>query len=137
MHDPTHSAPPWLPKASDPADEPVTRRALTGETPAPRDPASPRDPRDPRDPSPLDPATGLPVEGHSAQDQPGQEAPTSGESPAVQKFRSCRWRKTTTPEHCGHPEVLPFAGTNGFTAESWCPDCQFYKLRRILPRREY
>jgi hypothetical protein len=115
MHDPIHSAPPWLPKASEPADEPITRLTRPGgDTPA-------------ADPAP----------GHAAQDQPGQEPATGGESPAVLKFRSCRWRKKDTPEHCGHPEVLPFAGTNGFTAESWCPDCQFYKLRRILPRREY
>lgn len=71
------------------------------------------------------------------QAQGGQSEPGQPESAAVQKFRSCRWRKATTPEHCGHPEVLPFAGTNGFVPESWCPDCQFYKLRRVLPRREY
>lgn len=129
MHDPIHSAPPWLPQASDPADEPVTRRALTGETPAPRDPAA------------IDPATGQPTQGQPAGEQsaaqPGQEPVAGGDSPAVLKFRSCRWRKKDPPEHCGHPEVFPFAGINGFTAESWCPDCQFYKLRRILPRREY
>jgi hypothetical protein len=32
--------------------------------------------------------------------------------------------------------VLPFAGKEGFTAESWCPDCQFYKLRRTPKKRE-
>ena len=58
-------------------------------------------------------------------------------SPAVEKFRSCRWRATPEDgEFCTHRDVLPFAGKEGFVAESWCPDCAFYKLRRTPKKRE-
>jgi hypothetical protein len=59
--------------------------------------------------------------------------------PAVERFRSCRWRKAPdngTPECCGHRDVLPLTGTGGFTPESWCPGCDFYKLRRTPRKRE-
>ena len=58
-------------------------------------------------------------------------------SPAVAKFKSCRWRRPPEdgPECCGHRDVLPIAGTTGFDAEAWCPDCQFYKLRRTPKKR--
>ena len=58
-------------------------------------------------------------------------------SPAVERFKSCRWR--ATPEdgaYCTHRDVLPFAGKEGFVADSWCPDCSFYKLRRTPKKRE-
>ena len=32
-------------------------------------------------------------------------------------------------------DVLPMAGTTGFDPEAWCPDCQFYKLRRTPKKR--
>ena len=38
---------------------------------------------------------------------------------------------------CTHRDVLPFAGKEGFVADSWCPDCGFYKLRRTPKKREY
>jgi hypothetical protein len=58
-------------------------------------------------------------------------------SAAVEKFRSCRWRATPEDgEFCTHRDVLPFAGKEGFVAESWCPDCAFYKLRRTPKKRE-
>jgi hypothetical protein len=58
-------------------------------------------------------------------------------SPAVEKFRSCRWRAAPEDgEFCTHRDVLPFAGKEGFVAESWCPDCAFYKLRRTPKKRE-
>lgn len=58
-------------------------------------------------------------------------------SPAVEKFRSCRWRATPEDgEFCTHRDVLPFAGKEGFVAVSWCPDCAFYKLRRTPKKRE-
>ena len=58
-------------------------------------------------------------------------------SAAVEKFRSCRWRATPEEgEFCTHRDVLPFAGKDGFVAESWCPDCAFYKLRRTPKKRE-
>ena len=58
-------------------------------------------------------------------------------SAAVEKFRSCRWRAIPEDgEFCTHRDVLPFAGKEGFVAESWCPDCAFYKLRRTPKKRE-
>lgn len=71
---------------------------------------------------------------------PPDDAPEAQPQPqpseAEARFQSCRWRKAETPPYCSHPEVLPFAGTNGFSPESWCPGCAFYKLRRN-PRRDY
>jgi hypothetical protein len=74
------------------------------------------------------------------QGEPAATAPAPAEQPsapvpapvsaAVEKFKSCRWR--ATPED----GVLPFAGKEGFVAESWCPDCAFYKLRRTPKKRE-
>ena len=58
-------------------------------------------------------------------------------SPAVERFKSCRWK--ATPEQgdfCTHRDVLPFAGKEGFKPESWCPECAFYKLRRTPKKRE-
>jgi hypothetical protein len=67
-------------------------------------------------------------------------APTSSEadaSPAVERFRSCRWRATPDAgEFCTHRDVLPFAGKEGFKPDSWCPECGFYKLRRTPKKRE-
>jgi hypothetical protein len=58
-------------------------------------------------------------------------------SAAVEKFKSCRWRAAPEDgEFCTHRDVLPFAGKDGFVAESWCPDCAFYKLRRTPKKRE-
>jgi len=58
-------------------------------------------------------------------------------SPAVEKFKSCRWRATPDQgEFCTHRDVLPFAGKEGFKPESWCPECAFYKLRRTPKKRE-
>jgi hypothetical protein len=59
------------------------------------------------------------------------------ESPAVVRFKSCRWRRPPDegPECCGHRDVLPIAGTTGFDPQAWCPDCSFYKLRRTPKKR--
>jgi len=70
----------------------------------------------------------------SAAASPGAEAPVA---PAVLKFKSCRWR--CDPEDgafCTHRDVLPFAGKEGFKADSWCPECAFYKLRRTPKKRD-
>ena len=69
------------------------------------------------------------------QTEPVGEAPA--QSAAVMKFKSCRWRRPPEdgPECCGHRDVLPIAGTS-FNPESWCPDCQFYKLRRTPKKRD-
>ena len=58
-------------------------------------------------------------------------------SPAVARFKSCRWRRPPEdgPECCGHRDVLPIAGASGFDPQAWCPDCQFYKLRRTPKKR--
>jgi hypothetical protein len=72
---------------------------------------------------------------------PPAPAPTETEpvSPALNRFRSCRWSKlsddTSPLEHCTHRDVLPMAGTTGFNAEAWCPDCAAYKLRRTPKKR--
>ena len=34
-----------------------------------------------------------------------------------------------------HRDVLPIAGTS-FKPDSWCPDCEFFKLRRTPKKRD-
>ena len=91
-------------------------------------------------PAPVDPVL-------EPQGEPAATAPAPAEQPsapvpvpvsaAVEKFKSCRWRATPEDgEFCTHRDVLPFAGKEGFVAESWCPDCAFYKLRRTPKKRE-
>jgi hypothetical protein len=59
-------------------------------------------------------------------------------APAVIKFKSCRWRcDPDDGEFCTHRDVLPFAGKNDFKADSWCPECAFYKLRRTPKKRDW
>ncbi len=68
---------------------------------------------------------------------PANETTTAAAlSPAVAKFKSCRWRRPPEdgPECCGHRDVLPIAGTS-FNPEAWCPDCSFFKLRRTPKKR--
>jgi len=83
-----------------------------------------------------DPFTSVPgvTDAHAPAAQP-VDAPAL--SPAVARFKSCRWRRPPEdgPECCGHRDVLPIAGTTGFDAEAWCPDCTFYKLRRTPKKR--
>jgi hypothetical protein len=78
---------------------------------------------------------------------PGADAPAAAEpspvdaseaSAAVMKFRSCRWRRPPEEgsECCTHRDVMPIAGTSGFKPESWCPDCEYFKLRRSPRKRE-
>jgi len=77
-------------------------------------------------------AVGAPVASEPA-------APTAAVSEAVIKFRSCRWRRPPDEgvECCGHRDVLPIAGTTSFDAEAWCPDCAYFKRRRVPKKREY
>ena len=70
-------------------------------------------------------------------------APATSDDPqsaAFVRFRSCRWQQpkdeTSPQEFCTHREVKPYAGTTGFDADAWCPDCQYYKLRRAPKKRE-
>jgi hypothetical protein len=89
-------------------------------------------------PNPMDESRTAPVDGPS----PGPNGASPGAvpalPPAVAKFNSCRWRATPdVGEFCTHRDVLPFAGKEGFVAESWCPECAFYKLRRTPKKRDY
>ena len=66
-------------------------------------------------------------------------APAAPSSPAVLRFLSCRWRKGAEdgiPHHCTHRDVLPMAGKEGFSADSWCSDCALYKAKRTPRKRE-
>lgn len=68
---------------------------------------------------------------------PDPAAPAPEVSAAAERFRSCRWRATPDQgAYCTHRDVLPFAGKEGFSADSWCPECAFYKLRRTPKKRE-
>jgi len=61
-------------------------------------------------------------------------------SSAVQRFRTCRWRKAAedgVPDHCTHRDVQPMAGTAGFSPDSWCLDCGHYKVRRNPRKRPF
>jgi hypothetical protein len=57
---------------------------------------------------------------------------------ALARFRSCRWQQPAeggNAEFCSHREVKPYAGTTGFDPSAWCPECQYYKLRRTPKKR--
>jgi len=83
------------------------------------------------------PQTDTPTESTAAHAGEQGAADSAVLSPAVEKFKSCRWRATPDDgEFCTHRDVLPFAGKEGFAADSWCPDCSFYKLRRTPKKRE-
>jgi hypothetical protein len=92
--------------------------------------------------NPFTPSPGpAPAESPAQADTPAA-APAADDAalvaPAVMKFKSCRWRCAPEDgEFCTHRDVLPFAGKNDFKAESWCPECSFYKLRRTPKKREW
>jgi len=79
--------------------------------------------------------------------QPSAQSPAPGTAPATSdvpesaafvRFRSCRWMQPAengSQEFCTHREVKPYAGTTGFDADAWCPECQYYKLRRAPKKR--
>ena len=70
------------------------------------------------------------VDGPATSDRP--------ESAAFARFRSCRWMQPAengNQEFCTHREVKPYAGTQGFDADAWCPECRYYKLRRAPKKR--
>lgn len=72
---------------------------------------------------------------------PGPTPVTSDnpQSAAFVRFGSCRWQQPAEEGNaafCTHREVKPYAGTTGFDADAWCPDCQYYKLRRAPKKRE-
>ena len=68
-------------------------------------------------------------------DRATSEAP---QSPGFTRFNSCRWQQPKeegTVAFCTHREVKPYAGTTAFDADAWCPECQYYKLRRAPKKR--
>lgn len=70
--------------------------------------------------------------------EPAPVTSDSPESAARVRFQSCRWMQPAEDGHvafCTHREVKPYAGTAGFDAEAWCPECQYYKLRRAPKKR--
>lgn len=86
--------------------------------------------------TPFSPMSPEPTEGSQRE----AVTPPVAVSPAVERFQSCRWRRQAengVPECCGHRDVLPITGANGFDAEAWCPECAFYKLRRTPKKRDY
>jgi hypothetical protein len=65
-------------------------------------------------------------------------APAPTLSPAVERFRSCRWRRPPEDgiECCTHRDVLPMAGSNGFNPDAWCPECEYFKAKRAPRKRQ-
>ncbi len=69
-------------------------------------------------------------------------APVMSDNPqsaAFVRFGSCRWQQPAengNTAFCTHREVKPYAGTTGFDPDAWCPECQYYKLRRAPKKRE-
>jgi hypothetical protein len=88
--------------------------------------------------NPVDESHGDPIQGPSSGTNGVSPGAVPALSAAVAKFNSCRWRATPdVGEFCTHRDVLPFAGKEGFVAESWCPECAFYKLRRTPKKRDW
>lgn len=77
-----------------------------------------------------DPGTAEPGPAPEAKQEPE-------ESPAVARFKSCRWYETQegAAAYCSNRDVLPFAGKNGFDSEAWCPECSFFKVKRKVKKR--
>ena len=94
--------------------------------------------------NPFSPAAALPEtetpsepSASTTQDEQALPADSAVGLPALEKFKSCRWRAAPdVGEFCTHRDVLPFAGKEVFVADSWCPECAFYKLRRTPKKRE-
>ena len=101
------------------------------------------DPFDPAPPGDKGP-TPLSASSPSTPDAPAAAAPApvtsdNPKSAAFVRFGSCRWQQPAEDGNaafCTHREVKPYAGTTGFDADAWCPDCQYYKLRRAPKKRE-
>ena len=67
-----------------------------------------------------------------------ESAPATTLSPAVERFRSCRWRRPPEDgvECCTHRDVLPMAGSSGFNPDAWCPECEHFKAKRAPRKRQ-
>ena len=100
-----------------------------------------RDDMNPFPPSPSPATASSSTSGQVESPSPEAAAPAPDAAvlaPAVMKFKSCRWRcDPEDGEFCTHRDVLPFAGKNDFKADSWCPECAFYKLRRTPKKRDW
>ena len=69
---------------------------------------------------------------------PEPRAADAPQSAGFARFNSCRWQQPAengNAAFCTHREVKPYAGTAGFDADAWCPECQYYKLRRAPKKR--
>ena len=97
-----------------------------------------RDDMNPFTPSPGPAPAESPAQADTPAAAPAPADDAALAAPAVMKFKSCRWRCAPEDgEFCTHRDVLPFAGKNDFKADSWCPECSFYKLRRTPKKREW
>ena len=82
------------------------------------------------------------ADGSEEAPRPAAPAPVTSDNPqsaAFVRFGSCRWQQPAENGHtafCTHREVKPYAGTAGFDADAWCPDCQYYKLRRAPKKKD-
>jgi hypothetical protein len=66
------------------------------------------------------------------------EAADAPQSAGFARFNSCRWQQPKEEGQaafCTHREVKPYAGAASFDADAWCPECQYYKLRRAPKKR--
>jgi hypothetical protein len=87
---------------------------------------------------PAAPATANDVASSPVPAPPATATSDVPESASLVRFRSCRWMQPAengNTEFCTHREVKPYAGTAGFDADAWCPDCSYYKLRRAPKKR--
>ena len=85
-----------------------------------------------------DAATGTTSAPSAAAPSTDTAASDTPESAGFGRFNSCRWQQPkdeATAAFCTHREVKPYAGTAGFDADAWCPECQYYKLRRAPKKR--
>jgi hypothetical protein len=96
-------------------------------------------------PSPLSPMSAASPAAPDAAASPTETpatTPVTSDNPqsaAFVRFGSCRWQQPAEDGNaafCTHREVKPYAGTTGFDPDAWCPECQYYKLRRAPKKRE-
>ena len=93
-------------------------------------------------PTPLSAASSTPQAPAATAPATSAPAPVTSDNPqsaAFVRFGSCRWQQPAEDGNaafCTHREVKPYAGTTGFDADAWCPECQYYKLRRAPKKRE-
>ena len=73
-----------------------------------------------------------------AEPAPAEPEPAPAEDPALTRFTSCRWHATQDnggAAYCSHRDVQPYAGKNGFNPQAWCIECEFFKVRRTVKKR--